>query len=276
MKLQDGFLQLRNAFREAGLESPDTDAKVLICDVAGIPRNRYAISLHDPLPNDAETKISDMIDARVAQRKPVSHITGKRQFMDLELTVSEAVLDPRPETELLVHSALETPFTSVLDLGTGSGVIALQLLALKPEITAVATDISPEALGVAQQNAIQNGLENRCRFIQSDWWTHVPDMKFELIVSNPPYIGEAEMPGLTPEVLNEPHIALTDFADGLTAYREIASKAAQYLTRNGRILVEIGPTQAGAVSKMFQLAGLDQIQVFQDMDGRDRVVSAQN
>ncbi|TFL17880.1 peptide chain release factor N(5)-glutamine methyltransferase [Jannaschia formosa] len=209
--------------------------------------------------------------ARRAAREPVSHILGRRAFWAHEFEVTPDVLDPRPETETLVEAALEGELTTVLDLGTGSGCILLSLLAARPEAQGLGTDISEAALAVARRNAEALGLAARATFRRADWLSGI-DGAFDLIVSNPPYIAAAEMAGLSPEVLREPHAALTPGGDGLDAYRVIARDAPARLAPGGRLMVEIGPTQADPVQDLFRQAGLADLRVQTDLDGRNRVV----
>lgn len=207
-------------------------------------------------------------------RQPVAQIVGHRAFWKHEFRVTRATLDPRPETELLVEVALEVPFTRVLDLGTGTGCVLLSLLADQPGAKGVGTDISQAALEVARENAERLSLHERAQLVQGDWF-HGVEGKFDLIVSNPPYITEAEMAGLAPEVRDwEPHGALTPGGDGLGAYRAIAFGAFARLKSGGRIALEIGPTQAGAVQAMLSSQGFAGLEVRKDLGGRDRVVLA--
>ncbi len=212
--------------------------------------------------------------ARRAQRVPMSQVLGYRDFYAHRFIVTDAVLDPRPDTETLVSCALEHDFTRVLDLGTGSGCILLSLLAERDDAYGVGADLSDAALDVAKQNSAALDIGPRAIFVQSDWFAEVTGT-FDLIVSNPPYIALDEMDGLQPEVrLFEPRMALTDEADGLSAYRIICGGAPAHLAPGGRLIVEIGPTQADAVATMMADAGLIDVQVQQDFDGRDRVVAA--
>ncbi|WP_425039128.1 peptide chain release factor N(5)-glutamine methyltransferase [Primorskyibacter sp. S187A] len=208
-----------------------------------------------------------------AAGKPMSHITNQRAFYDHTFYVNEAVLDPRPETECLVRAALELPWTTLLDMGTGSGAIAVSLLAARQNARGVACDLSAAALAVAERNAYDIGVAERLTLVQSDWFAAV-DGVFDLIVSNPPYIAAEEMAGLACELDHEPRMALTDEADGLSAYRVIARDAGTYLAPGGSVLVEIGPTQADAVSALFSNHGLRDVKVIPDLDGRDRIVAA--
>ena len=183
------------------------------------------------------------------------------------------MLDPRPETETLIAAALEAPFARVLDLGTGSGAILVTLLAETPMATGVGTDISPAALAIAGENALRHGVDGRIVLPVSDWWADVGGV-YDLIVSNPPYVAEDEMAGLAPEVRDwEPKAALTDGADGLSAYRAIAPAASRHLAPGGRLILEIGAGQGPAVRDILRAAGFAEVSVHPDLDGRDRVVS---
>ncbi|MCV6593168.1 MAG: peptide chain release factor N(5)-glutamine methyltransferase [Silicimonas sp.] len=209
-----------------------------------------------------------------AERRPLSHITGRRAFWTHEFLVTPDVLDPRPETETLIECALKHPFERFLDLGTGSGAIAVSLLAERPGARGVASDVSEQAVLVAGENALRAGVIDRLILPLSDWYADLGG-RYDLIVSNPPYIALAEMADLTPEVReHEPRGALTDEGDGLSAYRAIARGAPDHLTPGGRLIVEIGPRQAEDVTAIFAAAGLVDIACHRDLDGRDRVVEA--
>lgn len=214
--------------------------------------------------------------ARRAAREPVSQILGYRDFWKHRFEVTPDVLDPRPETETLVEIALAAPFSKVLDLGTGSGAIVISLLAERPEATGVGTDISARAVLVAGQNAVAAGVADRLILPLSDWWEDVGGTH-DLIVSNPPYIAVDEMAGLSPEVReHEPREALTDEGDGLSACRAIIAGTAEHLAPGGRLLLEIGPTQARAVVALLGAGGLELVAVHPDLDGRDRVIEARH
>ena len=215
--------------------------------------------------------LSEMVRRR-CRGEPMSHILGYRDFWHHRFEVSADVLDPRPETETLVAAALEGTFERVLDLGTGSGCILLSLLAARPATLGTGTDLSSAALAVAARNAAALGVANRVTLHPSDWWDRVTG-RFDLIVSNPPYIAADDMAGLQRELGFEPRMALTDGGDGLSAYRAITAEVAGHLAPGGRLMLEIGPTQGTAVRAMVQAAGLRQVQVLPDLDGRDRVVT---
>jgi len=230
-----------------------------------------ADALHD---GTMISRFDALVERRMA-REPLSHLLGYRDFYKHRFVVSSDVLDPRPDTEDLVVAALDVPFRTVLDLGTGSGCILLSLLADRPEATGTGTDMSKAALAVAAQNVARLELETRATLLASDWFANV-DGQFDLIVSNPPYIAASEMAGLQPEVRDhEPRMALTDEGDGLACYRIITAGAPGYLNPGGSLMLEIGPTQGAAVRGMMQAHGFADVVVKPDIDGRDRVVIGQ-
>lgn len=258
--------------RDAGVDDPARDARALLAHAMGLPPDRLTLHLPDTLDAAQETAFLAAIAARAA-RQPVAQITGQRLFWGRAFRVTPDTLDPRPETERLVEEALSRPFVRMLDLGTGTGCILISCLLGMKMATGLGTDLSAAALAVAEANAARHGL-TRARFQQGDWFAGIPG-RFDLIVSNPPYIAQGEMAGLAPEVRDwEPHGALTPGGDGLDAYRAIARGAPARLMPGGRLLLEIGPTQGAAVSALLAAQGLTAIRVLPDLDGRDRVVAA--
>jgi len=199
---------------------------------------------------------------------------GRRAVWGRELEVTGDVLDPRPETETLLALALERgPAGRILDLGTGTGILALTLLAEWPGAQALASDLSAAALQVAARNAARLGVAERVRLVQSDWFEQISG-RFDLVVSNPPYVTAAEMAGLDPDVRDwEPHLALTPGGDGLGAYRALAAGVRGHLAPGGRALIEIGASQGPAVSDLFRAAGFERIELHRDMNGHDRIVA---
>ena len=271
MKAQDALRRAIPELQEAGIEDAARDARVLLAHALGIGHDRLTLKLQDEMTPPQEAMYDAALAARRA-RQPVAQITGRRLFWGLSFRVTRDVLDPRPETETLVAEALSRPFLKVLDLGTGSGCILLSCLKGMPLARGLGTDISDAALQVAMGNTRDLGLEARARFRKSDWFAGVTGA-YDLIVSNPPYIAAEEMPALAPEVRDwEPHLALTPGGDGLDAYRAITRGAGARLMPGGRLLVEIGPTQGPAVAALFAAAGLAEVRVLPDLDGRDRVV----
>lgn len=263
----------RALLAKAGVAGAERDALRLLAHAAGWDVGRLSIELGQPIASDIAARFDHAIAQRAAGR-PVAKITGWRDFWAGRFRVTDDVLDPRPDTETLIEAALQYPFQRVLDLGTGSGCIVLSLLAERPTATGVGCDISPAALDVARANAADHGLCPRVSFVQSDWFSAI-EGRFDLVVSNPPYIALDEMADLAIEVrAHDPFCALSDGGDGLGAYRSIAAGIGRVLRPNGMILVEIGPSQAAAVAQLFQNAGLVEIAVLPDLDGRDRVVCA--
>lgn len=255
----------------AGVEGAARDARLLLAHALGVDPARVALALDAPLGAAADA-FAAAVAAR-ADRRPLSHVTGRRAFFGRSFRVTPDVLDPRPDTEALVALALAEPFARVLDLGTGSGCILITLLAERPDAAGLGTDISAAALAVAAANAADHGLAGRAEFRMADWFDGLTGT-FDLIVSNPPYIAAAEVPTLAPEVLHEPHGALSPGGDGLAAYRAIAAGAAAHLAPGGRLLVEVGASQGRAVSGILSAAGWTGIAVRPDLEGRDRVVLA--
>lgn len=257
----------------AGIPDAPRDARALLAHAMGIAADRLTLHLPDALTDDQQTAFDVALTRRLA-RQPVSQIIGQRLFWGRTFRVTPDTLDPRPETEILVQAALAQPFFRLLDLGTGTGCILLSCLADRPMATGLGTDIHPATLAVAAENAATLGLSARAKFQHSDWFSDVPG-RYDLILSNPPYIAADEMPALSPEVrLWEPHRALTPGGDGLDPYRIIARGAPARLMPGGRLLVEIGPTQGQAVADLFAAQGLTDIHILPDLDGRDRVVAA--
>jgi len=266
----EGLAELRGRLAAAGIEGAAREARRIMAAAMQVAPDRVSLLQTEPLSHAAEDRLAALA-ARRCGREPLSHILGLKAFYNHEFRVSADVLDPRPETETLVAAALGLPFDRVLDLGTGSGCILVSLLAARPGARGVGTDISEAALAVARENADRLGVAGRCEFLCSDWFEGV-DGRFDLIVSNPPYISASEMATLAPELRFEPRTALTDGGDGLSAYRAIAAGAGAHLAPGGRLMVEIGWRQGPAVAEMMRQAGLGAVRILPDLDGRDRVV----
>jgi release factor glutamine methyltransferase len=259
--------------RAAGVENPARDARLLLAHAAKIEAGRVTLIAPEDLAPDIAEQFDRLVSLR-AIRVPVSHLIGERAFYGRMFKVSGDVLDPRPETETLIEAALAEPFARVLDLGTGSGCILVTLLAERKSAVGTGIDLSEAACLQASANAVLHHVQDRTEILQSNWFERVED-RFDLIVANPPYIALEEWDGLEDEVRrHEPRMALTDGADGLQAYREIAARLLAFLLPGGRALFEIGPSQAGAVCDILSSEGLHDLAVIPDMDGRDRVVMA--
>lgn len=256
--------------RHAGVADPGGDARVLFRWAAGVSAAGLIAVERDPVARDVADRFRLGLNERL-RRRPVSQIIGGRLFWGRWFQVTGDVLDPRPESETLVAAALDGPAPDrVLDLGVGSGCLLLSVLAERPGASGVGVDQSAAALAVARENAEQLGMAARVRFVEGDWLDAVSDA-YDLILCNPPYIAEAEMSGLEPEVtLWEPPAALTPGGDGLQAYRDIAPGLAATLNPGGRAVFEFGAGQAAAIREIFLNAGLTPGEPLADLDGRDR------
>lgn len=259
--------------RAAGVADPARDARLLLAHAARVDAARVTLIAPEELAPEIAERYEQLVALR-AIRVPVSHLVGEREFYGRRFKLSGEVLDPRPETETLIEAALAEPFERVLDLGTGSGCILVTLLAERRAATGLGTDLSEAACLQAGANAVLHHVADRADIRIANWLDGV-EGQFDLIVSNPPYIAKAEMDDLADEVRrHEPRLALTDEGDGLGAYRAICAGVTRHLAPNGRLIVEIGPTQGAAVSALAGAAGLTGITVLRDLDGRDRVVCA--
>ena len=273
MKVQELLIASQAKLRECGISDPIRDARLLLADCLEL-RTQNLNLLNDSYISEIKiSKFWRMIQER-CKRKPVSKILGYRSFWGRDFEINENVLDPRGDTETLIELILDCKFENMLELGTGSGAIAITVLAERPEVTCVATDISEYALKTASTNSKRHGVESRLKLLHSNWFEKISG-SFDVIVSNPPYISSEEYAQLSAEVVKyDPKISLTLGGDGLEAYREILSQALEKLSKNGHIFLEIGYTQANAVGHLFREAGFQQIKVHKDLGSRDRVISA--
>ena len=259
--------------RAAGVPDPARDARILLAHAASVDAARVTLIAPEEIAPDIAERYEKLIALR-AVRVPVSHLVGQRAFYGRDFKVSRDVLDPRPETESLIELALSEPFERVLDLGTGSGCILVTLLAEQQDARGLGLDLSEAACLQASANAVLHGVQARAEITQSDWFS-AAEGRFDLIVSNPPYLAQSEMADVSPELrLHEPEMALTDGQDGLSVYRIIAAQAQGYLTPTGRVLTEIGWQQGADVKAVFEAAGWGRVRILPDLGGRDRVLWA--
>jgi release factor glutamine methyltransferase len=268
--LAAGSAQLREAGGEVA-RSAQLDAQLLLAHVLAVPRARLK-SHPEALPEAAQADRYRELLARRAAGVPLAYLTGYRDFWSLRLAVTPAVLIPRPETELLVERALALLPQSearVVDLGTGSGAVALALASERPAWRVIAADRSEEALAVARANATANGLEG-VEFRQGDWYEPLAGERFDLIVSNPPYVAADDPALAAPALGHEPRAALTGGADALACLREIARGAPAHLARAGWLLLEHGATQGAEVRQALVLAGLRYVRSHPDLAGHER------
>lgn len=273
LTISDLVAQVAGSLSAGGIEGAPREARLLVAHVTGISTTRLTLEMGEAAKTAHQVALLPLVARRLA-REPLSHLLGRRAFYDHEFKVTADTLDPRPETETLVAEALKAPFGTVLDLGTGTGAIAISLLAARPAARGVATDVSKAALAVARENAETIGVADRLELVESDWFSNV-DGAFDLIVSNPPYIALDEMDGLAPELTHEPRLALTDEGDGLACYREICATADAHLVPGGRLMVEIGYLQGPDVAALFSQAGFSDVEILNDLDGRNRVICGQ-
>ena len=273
MTVKELLIASQAKLREYGISDPVRDVRLLLSGCLEV-RTQNLNLLDDSYISEIEiSKFWRMIHER-CKRKPVSKILGYRSFWGRDFEINENVLDPRGDTETLIELILDCKFENMLELGTGSGAIAITVLAERPEVTCVATDISEYALKTASTNSKRHGVESRLKLLHSNWFEKISG-SFDVIVSNPPYISSEEYAQLSAEVVKyDPKISLTLGGDGLEAYREILSQASEKLSKNGHIFLEIGYTQANAVGHLFREAGFQQIKVHKDLSSRDRVISA--
>ncbi len=264
-----------------GVESARLNAELLLAHVLEVPRLKLYLDFQRVL-SDAELSASRALVQRRAGREPLQQIVGSTGFCGLEISVTPEVLIPRPETELLAEhgwtfiNALGRP-TTVLDFATGSGCIALAIAAHSQNAALHASDISISALEVARSNANRLQLAPRINFYQSDGFQQLPeDLKFDLIISNPPYIPSAEIESLAPEVRQfDPRLALDGGADGLDFYRMLGYEAAARLHVGGKIMLEFGDGQGDAITSLFTERGWIGKETLKDYSGRERIFIAE-
>ncbi len=260
-------------FTEKGIDSPRLDAELLLAHVLKLDRVGLYLNYDRPL-SAAELDLIRPLVKRRGQREPLQYLIGQTEFWSLEFDVEPAVLIPRPDTEILVEEALNHAGESgqLLDVGTGSGAILISLATELPGWQLTGLDISPAALAVARRNAQKHAVAENIRWLQADL-AQLPAQRYDLIVSNPPYIAAAEWEALMPEVrCHEPQQALLADNQGLACYQHLTRQASAHLNPGGWLLVEIGCQQAAAVQQLFSAAGLSDVYLREDYAGQPRVV----
>ena len=275
MTIRQALQSAARTLEDAGVPDARTDAEWLLAHVTGQSRMELRLAASTELTWEQERRFSSLLLSR-AQRQPLQYLLGTQDFYGLSIAVDDRALIPRQETEELCQwglSLLEAlPSPQALDLCTGSGAIAVALKRLCPRTYMCASDLSAPALSLARENARANGAD--IRFFQGDLWEPLAGLRFDLIVSNPPYIPSAECAALQAEVLFEPRMALDGGPDGLAFYRRIAQGAAAHLNPGGWLLLEVGLGEAADVLRLLTAAGLADGTVRSDIYGVPRMVGA--
>lgn len=268
-RIRDALPAATRALEAAGVETPRLDAELLLADALGWSRARIAAEPEAGVDAHRARRFGELVRRRV-RREPVAYILGRKGFRRIELAVDPRALIPRPETELLVDVALELDPPTALDVGTGAGAIALALADELPGCRVTATDTSPQALELARENAQRLDPGGRVRFARG---TIPPDGRFALVLANLPYVSEAEVKALAPEISRyEPREALVAGGDGLDAIRMVTPAATAALEEGGVLAMEVGAGQAGAVAELFLDLGYHQVESRADLAGIPRVV----
>ena len=279
LELKEAIKIAKNQLADAGIHDAENDAKELYCHLMGLDRVGLMMRWTEIIQDNRIDAYFDLI-ARRAAHTPLQHITGTQEFMGMTFKVNENVLIPRMDTETLVHEAVKYLETGgeVLDVGTGSGAIGISIAKLCPRTKVTLSDISDAALETAKENAALNKV--KVKAVQSDILSAFKGKlrmkKFDMIISNPPYIATDVISGLEPEVKDhEPMLALDGGADGLDFYRAIAKDVPNHLKKDGMLMLEIGYDQGETVPMLLDETGcFDRIEIIKDISGNDRVVSA--
>ena len=266
-------------FTSRGIDTARLDAEVLLAYALECDRLRLYLEYEKPVEEPERAQFRELVQRRADERIPVALLTGTREFWSLSFEVTPDVLVPRPETETLVTAALERlpdaeAELRVLDVGTGSGAVALALATERPKARVVATDLSAAALALAGRNAERLGLADRVAFAEGDLFEPLTGERFDLVISNPPYIGRGEADSLAPELRHEPESALYAGADGLEVLRRLVAEASDHLEAGGVLALEIDPRQAPALLELCGAAGWRDVRTHRDLAGRERAVSA--
>ncbi len=266
-------------FQDKGIEGARLDAECLLAHALGTSRIKLYVDFEKPVMAEERARFRELVRRRAADRVPVSQLLGEKEFWSLPLRVTSDVLTPRPDTETLVSGILDRlPERDgeyrILEIGTGSGAIALALAHERPKAKVVATDISPSALQIAEENAEKLQLRERVSFVEGDLYGPVSGQWFDAVVSNPPYVARSEAASLPPELAHEPEVALFAGEDGLEVLRPLVARVGEVLQPGGWLAVELDPRQVEPVRASCLANGLEEAEVLRDLARRDRVVVA--
>lgn len=274
------LLELLNAttgyFEKYGVSKPRLNAELIIADVLGIKRLDIYLQFDRPISDQEREKLRPLVRRR-AQNEPLQHVMGWTEFFGLRLVCDRRALVPRPETECLVEEALRRCTSDkgkLLDIGAGTGAVALAFLSRRPQWEAIATDISPDALELAKSNAAALAMAERIVFQVADMWPESGMAPFDLVVSNPPYIPSGVLPSMPKEVRADPQVALDGGTDGLRLIRRIVADAPARMAQGASLVFEIGDDQGPTVKGLLEAAGFVEPVILPDLNGRDRIAAA--
>lgn len=265
---------INSAIKNSNIDT--VDAKYLMCFVKGIEYSQLPLQMDMEISNDELNKFNELVEMR-KNNIPVDVIIGEKGFWNGMFKVTADVLSPRPDSETIIESVLDEKTDKdksykILDIGTGSGCLLISLLSEYKNATGVGVDVSGKALEIAKHNADKNGVFDRCEFIQSDWFENIKAEKFDIIVSNPPYIPQAEIDTLQTEVKNhDPMIALTDYADGLESYRVLVVNLKEFMDNDSIFAVEFGYNQSDDVKEIFENNGYKMLKYKKDLSNIVRI-----
>ena len=273
MKLKEVLADTAIKLSKSGIEGAARDARILTAFALEIPISELSLKINQQVSEKIIFELEKLILRRI-NREPISKILGRRDFWGRTFSINENVLDPRGDTETLIDFVIEKPVKSVLELGTGSGAIAVTLACEWKEVHVTATDISEDALSLAKINAEKFNVQNKIHFLTSDWFENVTGA-YDLIISNPPYIGLTEQEEISAEVIKyDPEIALFAGRDGLDAYRRIIPSLSKFLNPDGLVVLETGASQGIKVKNMMNASGFIDAKRVKDLSGKDRLVAA--
>lgn len=273
MKLKDVLADTAIKLSGSGIEGAARDARILTANALGTPISELSLKINEKVPEKIIADLEKLILRRI-NKEPISKILGKRDFWGRSFSINKKVLDPRADTETLIDFVIEKPVKSVLELGTGSGAIAVTLACEWKHVHLTAVDISEDAISMAKINAEKFNVQNKIHFLKSDWFETVRG-SFDLIISNPPYIGLVEQDEIATEVIKyDPEIALFAGRDGLEAYKRIIPNLAKFLNPGGLVVLETGASQSNQVKNMMNAVGFIDAKIVKDLSGKDRLVAA--